>query len=274
MPTVKLAFASDLHLPITSANAIASLAREVAEFGPDALFVAGDVAESLPDMTACLRLLRDRVAAPIFVLAGNHDLWARGCPSKTKWESRLAQTVAEAGCEWFEGRSWTREGIAVAGTIAWYDYSARDPHVTATLDDFAREKKYFNPDAYEIDWWWSDRAFAAMVAGPFLETLDALEADDSVRGIIVTTHVPLVECQMCRDSGNADWAFSNAYFGNLTLGEQVLKRRKVSHIISGHTHVGRRGQVVRPGMPPVDAVVISSEYDAPSWVQLTLTYDS
>ena len=171
------------------------------------------------------------------------------------------------------GAAWTRQGIAVVGTIAWYDYSAKDPYVNATWEDFAREKRNYNPDAHEIDWLWSDREFAKMVAKPFLDTLDRLEADASVRQIVVTTHVPLVECQMCRDSGNADWAFSNAYFGNLTLGAEVLARRKVSHIISGHTHVERRGRVSRPDLPPVDAVVIPSHYNAPGWVQLTLTYD-
>lgn len=273
MPILKLAFASDLHLPITSPNAIAGLAREIAQYGPNALFLAGDIAESLHDLAECLRLVRAQVAAPIFVLPGNHDLWAPDCPSRAKWESRLAETVGEADCEWFEARSWQHQGIAVVGTIAWYDYSAKDPHVAATPDDFAREKRYYNLDAAEIDWGWDDREFARLVATPFLARLDRLEADASVRQIIVATHVPLVECQMCRDSGNRDWAFTNAYFGNLTLGAEVLARRKVTHIISGHTHVERRGRMSRPDMPPVEAVVIPSHYNAPSWVPLTLTYD-
>jgi hypothetical protein len=273
MPLLKLAFAADLHLPITSHNAIASLAREIAQFAPDALFLAGDIAESLLDMTECLRLIRKNVPAPVFVLPGNHDLYGRDVPSRMKWEYRVAETVADAGCEWFEARSWSHQGIAVAGTIAWYDYSAKDPAISATPDDFAREKKYYNPDGYEIDWWWSDVEFAKMVAKPFLETLDRLEADPGIRQIVVATHVPLVECQMCRDPGNGDWAFSNAYFGNLTLGAEVLARRKVTHIISGHTHVERRGRVARPERRPVEACVIPSHYNEPRWVPLTLTYD-
>jgi len=273
MPNLKLAFASDLHLPITSHAAIANLARDIAQYGPAALFLAGDIAESLHDLSECLRLVRQHVAAKILVLPGNHDLYARDCPSRAKWETRLAEIVAGAGCEWFEGRSWSQEGIAVAGTIAWYDYSAKDPQVSATSDDFAREKKYHNPDAYEIDWWWSDPEFAKLVAKPFLETLDRLEADPAIRQIVVATHVPLVECQMCRDTGNADWAFSNAYFGNLALGAQVLAHRKVSHIISGHTHIERRGRITRPDRRPVEVCVIPSHYNEPRWVPLTLTYD-
>ena len=48
---------------------------------------------------------------------------------------------------------------------------------------------------------------------------------------------------MCRKPNNRDWGFSNAYFGNLTLGAQVLERQKVSHVISGHTHVGRNAHL-------------------------------
>jgi predicted phosphohydrolase len=273
MPVIKLAFASDLHLPITSRTAIACMARAVAEFAPDVFVLAGDIAESLHDLTSCLHIIRETVATKILVLPGNHDLWARGIPSRAKWESLLANTVMDAGCEWFEGRSWSQHGIAIAGTIAWYDYSAKAPELKATLDDFAREKKYYIPDAYEIDWWWSDLEFARMVARPFLETLDRLEADPAIRQIVVATHVPLVECQMARDPSNNDWGFTNAYFGNFTLGNQVLARSKVSHIISGHTHVERRGRVARPDARPVEAIVIPSHYNSPRWVPLTLTYD-
>ena len=78
---------------------------------------------------------------------------------------------------------------------------------------------------------------------------------------------------MCRDSTNGDWAFTNAYFGNLTLGAEVLARAKVTHIISGHTHVERRGRVARPDRRSIEACVIPSHYNAPRWVPLTLTYD-
>src|ERR1043165_1338059 len=130
MPTIKLAFTSDLHLPITSRAAIDCLALEVAAFEPDAVVVAGDVAESLDDLAMCLGLLRQHITAPILVLPGNHDLWARGFPSRSKWQYRLQEIVEEAGCRWHEGRAWTHNGFAVAGTIAWYDYSAKDPAIT------------------------------------------------------------------------------------------------------------------------------------------------
>jgi 3',5'-cyclic AMP phosphodiesterase CpdA len=271
MPALQLAIASDLHLPITPAERVAALAREMADFTPDAVVLAGDLAESLADLERCLELFTQRCTCPVWVIPGNHDLWVRRTSdSRELWLKKLPQAVARAGCRWLEGSAFVLHGTAVAGTIAWYDYSAADPTVQASALTFAQEKYNFHPDALLIDWEWSDPEFADLVAAPFLAALDRLEGDPAVRRIVVITHVPLVEGQMHRDPANRDWSFANAYFGNLTLGHKVLRRRKVSHIISGHTHVGRHCQVERPEAPPVEAHVLPSEYENPSWLGLTL----
>jgi 3',5'-cyclic AMP phosphodiesterase CpdA len=270
MPAVKVAFTSDLHFPITTAGRIAALAREAAEFGPDALVIAGDMAESPADLLRCLQIVRGEAGCPVWVLAGNHDLWARPpYDSHALWRQRLPEAVAETGCRWLEGTAFVLGDTAVAGTIAWYDYSAADPSVKATELEFAQKKMNYNADALRIDWGWSDPEFAERVSKPFLSTLDDLEADPAVRRVVAVTHVPLLEEQMCRDSGDRAWAFSNAYFGNLSLGRRVLERPKVSHVISGHTHVGRRGRVERPGGTPVEAVTLESDYENPAWLGLT-----
>lgn len=271
MAAVKLAFTSDLHLPITKDDQVAALAREVRSFAPDALVVAGDVGESLADFKRGLQLLREQVSAPIWVLAGNHDVWARPPhESRELWTKQVPATVRATGCQWLEGTSFVLGDVAVAGTIAWYDYSAADPGVGATALKFAQQKMHYNADALRIDWEWSDPEFAQAVSVPFLTHLDHLESDPSVRRVVVATHVPLVEGQMHRDSGDAFWAFSNAYFGNLSLGHKVLERRKVSHIISGHTHRPRQCVVERAGAGAVEAHVLASDYEKPGWLGLTL----
>jgi hypothetical protein len=274
MPAVKLAVTADLHLPITSSTVIASLAREMDAFAPDALVVAGDVGESLANLRRCLDVLTSLVSCPVWVLPGNHDLWCREAPSRRLWEELLPKAVAAASCHWLEGTAFVLNGVAVAGTIAWYDYSAADPSVSLSTEAFARNKRYFNADARFLDWPWSDPEFAALVAGPFLATLDRLEAEPAVRQTVVVTHVPLLECQMCRNSGNPNWAFSNAYFGNLTLGWQVVERSKVSHVLSGHTHVGCEGRLQRADGRTIQAWVLGSEYRQPAWLGLTLDEDS
>jgi 3',5'-cyclic AMP phosphodiesterase CpdA len=270
MPAVKVAIASDLHLPITPIGRVAELAGEVAAFAPDALVLAGDLGESPADFRRCLDLFAGAVRCPVWVIPGNHDLWARPPDDSHRlWRERLPEETAAAGCRWLEGGGFTLGGTAVAGTVAWYDYSAADPSVQGTALLFAQEKYKHNADALRIDWEWSDPEFAERVARPFLATLDGWEADPAVRRVVAVTHVPLLEEQMTRDPGSAAWSFSNAYFGNLTLGRKVLARRKVTHVVSGHTHVGRDAVVARDGAPPVRAVVLPSEYERPAWLGLT-----
>jgi 3',5'-cyclic AMP phosphodiesterase CpdA len=274
MSSVKLAITADLHLPITRAEQITSLAQEMAGYHPDAAVLAGDLAESLPDLERCLALFREQLSCPIYVLPGNHDLWVRRTTdSRQLWLMRLPQAVAAAGCHWLEGSAFVLRGTAVAGTIAWYDYSAADPSIQATALTFSQEKYNHNPDALLIDWEWSDPEFAELVAAPFLATLDRLEDDPAVSRIVVVSHVPLAEGQLIRNPANRDWAFSNAYWGNLALGHKVLARRKVSHIISGHVHADRACRIDRPGAAPVEARVVPSDYEKPAWLGLAFEPD-
>src|SRR5262245_28311236 len=148
VPIMNLAITSDLHLPITPSSAIRALAYEVAAFGPDAFVVAGDVAESLADLERCLGILKREVSCPILVLAGNHDLWARDAGSRRKWEELISETVRKAGCVWLEKTTFVKDGVGVAGSIGWYDYSAADPSVKLPPEVFAREKRHYNPDGY------------------------------------------------------------------------------------------------------------------------------
>jgi hypothetical protein len=271
MVAVKLAFTSDLHLPITKNEAITALGRTVQTFEPQAFIVAGDVGESLADLKRGLQLLREQVRCPIWVLAGNHDLWARPpYDSRQLWLKQVPATVRATDCQWLEGTSFVVDGVAFAGTIAWYDYSAADPSVRASALEFAQQKFHYNADALRIDWEWSDPEFAERVCVPFVARLDHLESDPSVRHIVVVTHVPIVEEQMHRDPSDRRWAFSNAYFGNLTLGRKVVAYRKVSHIISGHTHCGKTAVVERPDGPPILVYVVPSDYEEPDCVALSV----
>jgi hypothetical protein len=271
MASVRLAVTSDLHLGITTEATLRALAHEVAAFAPDAFILAGDLTEQTADLGRCLAAVHAGLSCPVWVIPGNHDLWVRrGCDSRALWTERMPRLVAEAGCHWLEGTSFVIRGLGVAGTIAWYDYSAADPQIEASTLTFAQQKYNFNPDALMIDWEWTDPEFAENAAGPFLAALDRLEKDPAVRRVVVVTHMPLFEGQMCRRPENHDWAFSNAYFGNLTLGQKVLARRKVTHVLSGHTHIGRDCQIARPDGAPIEAHVLPSDYEKPAWMGLTL----
>ena len=165
MATVKLAITSDLALPVTPPDRLTALARQMAGSTPDVAILAGDLAESLADFTRCLNLFRGELSCPIWVLPGEHDFWARPpYDSRKLWRELLPQAVATAGCQWLEGQAFVHEGIAVAGTVAWYDYSASPMGGMVSDLEFAQQKYLHNADALRIDWEWGDPEFAGIVS--------------------------------------------------------------------------------------------------------------
>lgn len=109
-----------------------------------------------------------------------------------------------------------------------------------------------------------------MVAKPFLTDLDRLDVDPSIRQIVVITHVPVLEEQILRKPADKTWGFANAYYGNLTLGREVLSCKKVTHVISGHTHIGKSVQVRTKDGRSIQAHVIGSDYRKPVFITIDL----
>jgi predicted phosphohydrolase len=240
--------------------------EEIATEEPSLTVLAGDIGEGLPNIIACLKLFAD-LPGDIAVLAGNHDVWARaGYSSQELWERYLPEAVQAAGMLWLEEAVWRHDETAVVGSLAWYDYSAADPSIHLSSPAvFARMKGQYNMDAEYVDWPWSDQEFAARVGGALRERLQRLEDDPGIHRVLVVSHMPLFDEQMCRKPHDFHWGFSNAYFGNLTLGKQVLETStKVQAVVSGHTHIGMEGQVRRPHRSARPAVsVLASDYHAP-----------
>jgi hypothetical protein len=265
---VKLAITSDLNLSVAPADRIAQLARQMAAFSPDAVVVAGDLAESLTDLTRCLKLLREPLSCPVWVLPGDHDFWARPpYDSRRLFRELLPQAVVAAGCSWLEGTAFVLQGIGVAGTVAWYDYSSSSMAGIVSDMEFAQKKYLYNADALRIDWEWADPEFAGMAGSRFLATLDHLQQDPAVKSIVVVTHFPILEQQLDRGSMSG---FASAYAGNLTLGKKVLAYAKLAHVVAGHTHNPRDTRVIRDGAPPVAVRVLPGDYEKPGWWGLTI----
>jgi hypothetical protein len=268
MALIKLAITSDLYLPVTPVDQLTGLARQMAGFSPDAAILAGDLAESLHDLVSCLKLFRQALSCPIWVLPGDHDFWARPpYDSSRLWRGLIPESVAANRCQYLEGGSFVHNGIAVAGTVAWYDYSSATLAGILSDMEFAQQKYLYNADALRIDWEWTDPEFAGLVSAPFLAMLDHLEKDPGVRQTIVVTHFPILEQQLPRDTVKG---LASAYLGNLTLGKKVLARSKVSHIISGHAHIAREYRLERPGGAAVEVRVLPGDYEKPAWLGLTI----
>jgi 3',5'-cyclic AMP phosphodiesterase CpdA len=270
MPTIVVT--SDLHLGITGKYQLQALVEDITAIHPDLTILAGDIGEGLPKFVACLGLFSG-VPGMVGVLAGNHDIWARyGYASKDLWECRLPEEVRSAGMLWLEDMVWRLDGLAVVGSLAWYDYSAAVRRGQSP-EFYAANKARYNADGLYINWQWEDAEFARRLGDQLVARLDQIESEATVRSCLVATHVPLVEEQISRRPWDRRWSVGNAYFGNLTLGRRVLQYRKVEAIISGHTHVGRQGRTARPYFPdmaPVSVAVVPSDYNKPSFVTVEL----
>jgi 3',5'-cyclic AMP phosphodiesterase CpdA len=265
---MRIAVTSDLHLPRTPPEVIEGVAADMTDYDPDAAVLAGDLGESSADFEPCLALFR-RLPCPVLVLAGNHDVFPGRAGSRELWRHVLPETVRRLGFQWLEGESLVRGDVAVAGTVAWYDCSAADPAVWASPQEFAREKHRFSPDE-RIDWAWTDQEFAGVIGQDFLGVLDRLEADAAVKQVVVVTHMPILDCQILPWPDNPDWGFMKAYFGNLTLGREVVRRGKVTHVVSGHTHRGYEGRLDLGGGRGVEVRVVGRAEGRPGLVTLAV----
>lgn len=258
---------SDLHLGITSKYQLQALVEAIAAIEPDLTVLAGDIGEGLPNFISCLSLFTG-MPGVVGVLAGNHDVWARyGYSSQDLWDCRLPAAVKSAGMLWLEDMVWRSGGLAVVGSLAWYDYSAGE--LACSPEFFAANKGKYNADALYVNWQWGDGEFAGRLGDHLISRLDQVEREAEVRASLVVTHVPLVEEQIARRPWNRRWSMGNAYFGNLTLGSRVLQFRKLQAIVSGHTHVGKHGTTPRPQFPdlaPVNVSVVPSDYYRPRFV--------
>jgi predicted MPP superfamily phosphohydrolase len=267
---MRLGVTSDLHYDpsghLTSREQLEALAGTLAAERLDALVLAGDLAVSLASFEECVSMFRG-VGVPLGVLAGNHDVWrdrAAELSSERLFTVELPAATERAGAIWLEQRSMEIGGVAIVGSMAWYDYSAVDPEVSATPELLASTKRMFNNDAHRIDWERDDPGFAGELSAGLLGRL--AQAAAGVSAVVVVTHVPVLEQQMVRKPRDPEWGFSNAYFGNLTLGHALLREPKLRALVSGHTHLGRDRQVLREGAPPVRAAVVGSDYAAPAYI--------
>ncbi|HEX6818662.1 MAG TPA: metallophosphoesterase [Ktedonobacterales bacterium] len=265
-----IVIASDLHLGITKEEPIRALVERIAAAKPELTVLAGDIGEGLARIRACLALFAD-LPGRVAVLAGNHDIWTfrDGPSSQEMWERAMPAAVRDAGMIWLEDEVCRVGAVAVAGSLAWYDYSAVDPTIPPYPPEyFASEKPARNLDGRYVNWPWPDVELARRLGDVICARLDALESDESVRDVLVVTHVPLCERQLRRRPDDPRWGFGNAYFGNLTLGRRVLGYPKLRRIVSGHTHIPASGIESREGLPDVPVEIVPSDFGSPQCVVL------
>lgn len=269
VPTI--AIISDVHLGLTSSAEVGHLLDAIDERQPDVLVLAGDNAEGPDRLERLLTLMCERKQHRLeAVLVGNHDLWCQGgVGSAELWTRILPGIVHQHHMMWLERDIIELPELSVVGSIAWYDYSAGPEGVAET--DFAKRKREFVGDGDYISWKKSDVTFAREVGDKLLARIRRCRTSVP---ILVVTHVPLFDRQIIRRPEDLRWTFSNAYYGNLTLGREVMKDRRVVAVVSGHTHHTAYDRMIRDGAPDLHVAVVGSTCNRPGALVLTITGDA
>jgi len=131
---MRIAFTSDLHCDVTAQNRklLPYLVDQMAQLAPDAVVLAGDIANTLIGWHETLRLFQP-LAVPKLIVPGNHDIWIesksalrRSQDSAWKYNVALPAIAAEYGCHYLPNDPVVLDGVGFVGSLGWYDYSLRD----------------------------------------------------------------------------------------------------------------------------------------------------
>jgi len=262
---------ADLHVEASGPEPVRRLVAGMDREHPDLVVLAGDLGNPATCWEECLACFL-KLDCPVAVLPGNHDVWfGGGASSEELYRRLLPRRTRELGFHWLEDAPLRLPGgVAVAGNIGWYDYSARAPEQAQTDEFLIKNKARWAADAWKIDWGWNDFELAADCRVRLNAHLAELENDAATKNVLVVTHVPTFEEQLVRRPEHVEWSAGTAFFGHLTMGEEIARHSKVRYAIAGHTHVGTSGVVEREGMAQIDVAVVASDYLRPRWITVDL----
>lgn len=261
---MRIIITSDVHFHFSWYDIFKHFVKRLTELEADLLILAGDIGEPLDVFSEALDLFAD-VAPQRVALAGNHDVWNRDMsyPSRELWEKKLPSTAVAKGYHWLEDENLSIDGLGIAGSLAWYDYSGKADEIKMSDDDYMRLKSLISNDGKYVDWPWLDVQIAEMLSDGLIERLDLLEQDDAINDVLLVTHVPIF-ADMQRSMGDPEKRIADAYYLNLTLGKRVLPYQKLRMVMSGHVHIGHEKEIERDGLPPLTAYTNPSDYGRPA----------
>jgi len=264
MFAMRIAVSSDLHCDVTPQNRklVPYLVEEVLRQSPDALVLAGDLANSLAGWGEVLRHFQPLDLLKL-VVPGNHDVWiesksalSRAQDSAWKHDIALRGIAAEQGFHYLPGSPLIIGAVGFAGSLGWYDYSLRDPRLDGAIGRHHYEEGTLT-DCNGCTGVWNDTRRAAWLRYPLSKDwrqrrlrLPAWEVCAKLRGALeaecqrivgrVTKLVVVIHTnpfRSCLVPGIKPDPF-DAYEGSVHLGE-LLVRFGVQHevlCICGHRH--------------------------------------
>lgn len=252
-----LAVTADLHWgnrhPGGQAAARA-LAADLLANPPHVLVIAGDLGAG-DEIEPCLELFADLRCRKALV-PGNHDIWVRPDDPRGDslhvYEEWLPDLAARYGFHYLDhGPLYVPEvGLAVVGSINWYDYTWGVARLREVADDWQarlRNKKFTrgrHNDANFVRWELDDPAFTRRVTGKLAGHLR--EAARQADGVVLVTHHPAFRAlgypkPQPMDLDAALWeSFTGNEAAERLLGEYGAR---VPFAFCGHTHHAREASL-------------------------------
>ena len=250
MTNLRLAFTADLHWGVRTSgdDATRALLVFLRQTPPDVLVLAGDVGAG-EDFERCLALFADLPCRKALV-PGNHDIWVsendpRG-DSLQVYREHLPRLCGTHGFHYLDDGPllFADAGLAVVGSINWYDYSWSLAEVQRQFPDWEerlRTKRFSrgrHNDARFVRWPLNDVFFTQEVVAKLERHLaEALALVP--RAIVVTHHPPCsdLNAPLREETRSPDRLLWDAFSGNQAL-EAILLRHaeRLAFVCCGHTH--------------------------------------
>ncbi|MGH7214603.1 MAG: metallophosphoesterase [Tepidisphaeraceae bacterium] len=265
---MRLLVTADLHYNHPRSRSLADdLIGQMNRAGGDVLLVVGDT--SAPDGDALEQCLsRFTFPGPKLFVAGNHELWTHASDSYAVFTDELPRRVRALGWRWLETDPFVEAGgVAVVGTVGWYDYSFAQldlgiprrfyeakvsPGAAERLggyDHLFERTDDIPPGAREVVARWNDGRFVKLHRTDeiFLdETCQRLDRQlaslpRDVTVVAATHHLPFAE--LLPPARRQQWDFAKAFLGSARIGDVLRRHPNVRHAFCGHSHFAAEAHV-------------------------------
>jgi predicted phosphohydrolase len=247
---MRIAVTADLHFGHNRLGDEATqlLLQHLQSQPPDLLLLGGDIGTD-DHFEACLQLFRD-LPCPKALVPGNHDLWVADNDHRGDSQHVYGHCLPDL-CKRHDYHYLDQgplmlpdAGLAIVGSINWYDYSWSLERMKAEVPDWQwhLQNKAFtrgrHNDGRFIQWDTDDVRFTAQRVAKIDEHLT--HALDQVESVLVMTHHPAFRALSFPrpiPAQGLDALLWEALSGNVGL-EVVLQKHaaRIPIILSGHTH--------------------------------------
>jgi len=254
---------SDLHHDIARSKGPAEqLAADICAAGGDVLILVGDSACGEPASMDRVLGLFNQFRGDKLAVAGNHELWTYGgACSLVRYENELAEACSRNGFHYLDAAPYVRDGVAVVGSVGWYDYSFLPksmgiprrfyehkiaPGAAARYDEL---RHLFEPaddiamSAHDVTTRWmdgvrvrlsqTDAAFTQRLANRLARDIEAVQ--EKATHVVAAIHtLPFFE--LVPHSILPNLEFATAFLGSDLLGSVLTDHPRVTHAFCGHSH--------------------------------------